>query len=99
MGSVLSTLAKNYGKAFIAAVALCYFYHVHKYQYKLGTHVQSRYSVMCACCRKITLRFFRFGGKVKWYPGKITQVNEDGTFTVTYDDGDVEESVKKEVSK
>merc|ERR1719162_2784477 len=38
----------------------------------------------------------RYGGKVKWYPGKITQVNAAGTFTITYDDGDVEENVKPE---
>ena len=34
---------------------------------------------------------------MKWYPGKVGQVNADGTFTITYDDGDVEENVKPEV--
>ena len=32
------------------------------------------------------------GGK-KWYKGKIARVNSDGSFDVTYDDGDSERHV------
>ena len=38
----------------------------------------------------------RFGGKGKWYPGKIDRVNLDGTFNISYDDGDRERGVKRE---
>lgn len=31
-----------------------------------------------------------------WYPGKITRVNDDGTFDVVYDDGDKEYGVEAE---
>lgn len=36
----------------------------------------------------------RYGGKSKWYPGKISRVNSDGTFDITYDDGDSERRVR-----
>merc|ERR1712227_1165888 len=32
----------------------------------------------------------RYGGKAKYYPGKISRVNADGTFDILYDDGDTE---------
>ena len=34
-----------------------------------------------------------YAGKGKYYPGKITLVGRDGTYDVTYDDGDKEEMV------
>merc|ERR1719181_2141396 len=30
----------------------------------------------------------RFKGGAKWHPGRITEVNRDGTYDVRYDDGD-----------
>ena len=36
----------------------------------------------------------RYRGKSKWYPGVVTNRNYDGTFDITYDDGDVERRVK-----
>ena len=35
----------------------------------------------------------RYGGKEKWYEGKIKKVNSDGTYDIEYDDGDVEHRV------
>ncbi|GBG28986.1 Cytidine deaminase [Hondaea fermentalgiana] len=35
----------------------------------------------------------RFKGGSKWYKGKITRVNADGTFNIDYDDGDKERRV------
>ena len=32
------------------------------------------------------------GGHGHWYPGKISKVNKDGTYTVAYNDGDVEDN-------
>ena len=32
----------------------------------------------------------KFGGKGKFYPGKIEAVNADGTFAILFDDGDKE---------
>ena len=34
-----------------------------------------------------------YGGEGKWYPGSIAKVNSDGTFNISYDDGDSEENV------
>ncbi len=36
----------------------------------------------------------RFGGRDKWFKGKITNVNRDGTYDIRYDDGDRESGVK-----
>jgi hypothetical protein len=36
----------------------------------------------------------KFQAKTRWYPGEVRHVNEDGTYAVDYDDGDVEEAVK-----
>merc|ERR550514_1250724 len=36
----------------------------------------------------------RFKGGTKWLPGRITEVNRDGTFDVRYDDGDEERRVE-----
>ena len=36
----------------------------------------------------------RHGGGSKWFPGKISAVNEDGTYGVAYNDGDRERAVK-----
>lgn len=33
---------------------------------------------------------------LKYYPGKIRDINEDGTYIVDYDDGGLERNVKKE---
>ena len=33
----------------------------------------------------------------KWYPGKVTRYDEDGTFDITYDNGESEKFVKKEL--
>ncbi|TMW67942.1 hypothetical protein Poli38472_007614 [Pythium oligandrum] len=35
----------------------------------------------------------RYQGKTRYYPGKITQVHEDNTFDIVYDDGDTETHV------
>ena len=37
----------------------------------------------------------RYGGRSKWYKGKISMVHDDGTFDVLYEDGDKERRVKK----
>ena len=37
----------------------------------------------------------RFGGRDKWYKGKITYARSDGTFDILYEDGDTERRVKK----
>lgn len=36
------------------------------------------------------------GGLGHWFPGRIDRVNDDGTFAVTYDDGDTEGDVTRE---
>lgn len=33
------------------------------------------------------------GGHGHWYPGKISKVNKDGTYTIAYNDGDIEDKV------
>ena len=38
----------------------------------------------------------RYRGRSKYYPGKISKVNGDGTFDVDYDDGEQESEVKAE---
>ena len=35
----------------------------------------------------------RFGGKLKYFPGRIVKANDDGTYEIRYDDGDTEISV------
>ncbi len=35
------------------------------------------------------------GKGTKWFPGKITRVNRDGTFDIRYDDGDSESGALK----
>ena len=37
----------------------------------------------------------RYGGKTKWYKGKISRVNSNGTYDVLYSDGDKERGVKR----
>lgn len=37
-----------------------------------------------------------YKGKGKWYKGKITYVNSDGTFDIMYNDGDKESRVRKQ---
>merc|ERR1712196_370680 len=37
----------------------------------------------------------RFGGRSRWFKGKITRKNRDGTFDILYNDGDCERNVKK----
>ena len=39
----------------------------------------------------------RFGGRDKWFKGKITSVNRDGTYDIRYDDGDREKDVKTDL--
>lgn len=34
-----------------------------------------------------------YGGKGKWYPGKVSSANSNGTFDIGYDDGDSERGV------
>jgi hypothetical protein len=36
----------------------------------------------------------RWGGQSKWYPGKVEKANDDGTYSIRYDDGDGEERIK-----
>jgi hypothetical protein len=38
----------------------------------------------------------RFGGDSIWYAGTICTSNENGTYKVLYDDGDIEEQVPRE---
>ena len=38
----------------------------------------------------------KFRGKSKWYKGKITKHNPDGTYNIEYDDGDTELRVKSD---
>ena len=35
----------------------------------------------------------RYRGKAKWYPGRVSSVNTDGTFDIQYHDGDFEANV------
>ena len=37
----------------------------------------------------------RFGGKAKYYGGKITNINGDGSYQISYDDGDTEMAVNE----
>lgn len=39
----------------------------------------------------------RYRGKQRWYKGKVTHVNDDGTFNVRYDDGDKETNVEADM--
>ena len=41
----------------------------------------------------------QYGGKDKYYPGKITRCRFDGSFDILYDDGDCELGVTKELIK
>jgi CheY-like chemotaxis protein len=41
----------------------------------------------------------RHGGKEKYYPGKIHEYNEDGTYKILYDDGDREIKVARDLIK
>eukprot|EP00968_Pinguiococcus_pyrenoidosus_P006899 scaffold456_cov252-Pinguiococcus_pyrenoidosus.AAC.1 len=36
----------------------------------------------------------RYRGGSKWFPGKITRANRDGTYDIRYDDGDAEKGVE-----
>lgn len=38
----------------------------------------------------------QFGGKSRWYPGVVAGTNGDGTYHITYDDGDEEKAAKAE---
>ena len=38
-----------------------------------------------------------YQGKGKWYPGQISRNAGDGTFDITYDDGDREDGVAEEM--
>ena len=35
-------------------------------------------------------------GKGKYYPGKVSEVMDDGTFSISYDDGDHEYEVPRD---
>ena len=37
----------------------------------------------------------RFGNGNQWYPGKVVDINEDNTYALKYDDGDLESRVKE----
>merc|ERR1711998_396892 len=39
----------------------------------------------------------RFGGRSRWFKGKIDKKNRDGTFDIRYEDGDKERRVKKDL--
>ena len=39
----------------------------------------------------------RVGGRQKWFKGKITSVNRDGTYGIIYEDGDCEAGVKSDL--
>lgn len=39
----------------------------------------------------------RFGGRDRWFKGKITRKRSDGTFDILYDDGNTERRVKREL--
>ena len=41
----------------------------------------------------------RYHGKNKWYPGKLAKVNGDGTYDITYSDGDSERGVIAEYTR
>ena len=36
-----------------------------------------------------------FKGRGRWYPGKISRMHSDGTYTLDYDDGEQERRVEK----
>ena len=36
----------------------------------------------------------RYGGKSKWYGGKVARANANGTYDITYEDGDSERGVR-----
>ena len=38
----------------------------------------------------------RYKGRMKYFPGKIDRKRADGTYSITYDDGDKELSVRRE---
>ena len=37
----------------------------------------------------------RYKGKAKWYGGVVSEANVDGSYKITYDDGDVELKVRE----
>merc|ERR1711998_181494 len=39
----------------------------------------------------------RFGGRSRWFKGKIDKKNRDGTYDIRYEDGDKERRVKAEL--
>jgi len=39
----------------------------------------------------------RYLGGAKWYPGKISAVNKDGTYDVHYNDGEIEKSLSSDL--
>merc|ERR1711998_295731 len=39
----------------------------------------------------------RFGGRSRWFKGKIDKKNRDGTYDIRYEDGDKERRVKKDL--
>ena len=43
--------------------------------------------------------FFHSGGRSKFYPGKISRDRRDGTYDISYDDGEHETRVKEEFIK
>ena len=42
---------------------------------------------------------YRYRGKSKYYPGRISRDRGDGTFDIDYDDGEKESRVKEEYIK
>jgi hypothetical protein len=38
----------------------------------------------------------RFNGKSRWFPGRVSAVNENGTYGIEYDDGDTESALESE---
>ena len=41
----------------------------------------------------------RYRGKSRYYPGKISRDNRDGTYDINYDDGEREMGVREELIK
>eukprot|EP00903_Cladosiphon_okamuranus_P008645 g8289.t1 len=41
----------------------------------------------------------RFGGRSRWFPGRVERENRDGSFHIIYDDGDEERTVEKSLMR
>eukprot|EP00941_MAST-03F_sp_MAST-3F-sp1_P002079 g2079.t1 len=85
MGKVEKSVARNYIRPRIEGIAReAEEWSERKSNRNGGTQLECGSRVEC-----------NFEGSGEWYKGKIESVNDNGTYNITYDDGDKESNVKK----